>query len=610
MRYYEIICEIICDTMWHYVCICIIQQELWLPSVPFSHHLRVEVISARCIPFKAHSLQARDGKGWQGARDGKGFKIFCIWASDFCDIRLEQLQSQLPIVAGGTSRKGCGTVETVHFELASLPRTLKISVQMWYLCGAYCWCFWYRCFFSYFATVATVATVATYRASWMEQLWSYHIWALLHGSASFNFVSLSLLCCAIQRKVEKANGVLLNVQAHPIQNFNRHLGSKWQSSADVHCLFVYLFSLGSFFCKTLSSTSHFLGAMHCMALWHEWKLHCCICTVRLCAPILRVQLHVQPVFPSAWQAWSKCLLAIEEWSNGSPDSPATKPRPEDKKQLKFMRKLKGAKVVEFEPCREIWLEMRRYEVRSMWNVLKQKCHTWRFWRPNGFLRNENDLLYVYKMWDGQNKMRLRNSMPWDVQKELSQKGPRIRSRRPSSAQVWGIMEGQLLYWVPTGHRSSETHEVFNTSRLEKVKDENMMLPMATVITRVGERVRSMGEHISISLLATFQFIQFNPIHVSMCLWFCVSIWPSLREFVTKHSRSSAGSGPSGLIWSRCHTHWVYRARQSWEHSNIPTWRQNMLERAMLSRIRRPEASLDAWPFRLQTLRVSSQTIQF
>ena len=81
------------------------------------------------------------------ARDGKGFKIFCIWASDFCDIRLEQLQSQLPIVAGGTSRKGCGTVETVHFELASLPRTLKISVQMWYLCGAYCWCFWYRCFF-------------------------------------------------------------------------------------------------------------------------------------------------------------------------------------------------------------------------------------------------------------------------------------------------------------------------------------------------------------------------------------------------------------------------------------------------------------------------------
>lgn len=40
--------------------------------------------------------------------------------TDFCDIRLEQLQSQLPIVAGGTSRKGCGTVETVHFELASL----------------------------------------------------------------------------------------------------------------------------------------------------------------------------------------------------------------------------------------------------------------------------------------------------------------------------------------------------------------------------------------------------------------------------------------------------------------------------------------------------------
>lgn len=604
MRYYEIICEIICDTMWHYVCICIIQQELWLPSVPFSHHLRVEVISARYIPFKAHSLQARDGKGWQGLQNILHLSVWFLWYPSWAAPKpianrcWRHKQKGLRNSGNCSLRAGVSASDSQNFSTN--------VVLMWCLLLM----FLVSVFFSYFATVATVATVATYRASWMEQLWSYHIWALLHGSASFNFVSLSLLCCAVQRKVEKANGVLLNVQAHPIQNFNRHLGSKWQSSADVHCLFVYLFSLGSFFCKTLSSTSHFLGAMHCMALWHEWKLHCCICTVRLCAPILRVQLHVQPVFPSAWQAWSKCLLAIEEWSNGSPDSPATKPRPEDKKQLKFMRKLKGAKVVEFEPCREIWLEMRRYEVRSMWNVLKQKCHTWRFWRPNGFLRNENDLLYVYKMWDGQNKMRLRNSMPWDVQKELSQKGPRIRSRRPSSAQVWGIMEGQLLYWVPTGHRSSETHEVFNTSRLEKVKDENMMLPMATVITRVGERVRSMGEHISISLLATFQFIQFNPIHVSMCLWFCVSIWPSLREFVTKHSRSSAGSGPSGLIWSRCHTHWVYRARQSWEHSNIPTWRQNMLERAMLSRIRRPEASLDAWPFRLQTLRVSSQTIQF
>lgn len=31
--------------------------------------------------------------------------------------------------------------------------------------------------------------------------------------------------------------------------------------------------------------------------------------------------------------------------------------------------------------------------------------------------------------------------------------------------------------------------------------------------------------------------------------------------------------------------------------SIPTWRQNMLEwHVMLSRIRRPEASLDAWPF--------------
>ena len=44
-----------------------------------------------------------------------------------------------------------------------------------------------------------------------------------------------------------------------------------------------------------------------------------------------------------------------------------------------------------------------------------------------------------------------------------------------------------------------------------------MLPMATVITRVGERVRSMGEHISISLLATFQFIQFNPIQSNSCV---------------------------------------------------------------------------------------------
>ena len=137
------------------------------------------------------------------------------------------------------------------------------------------WCFLLIFLVLAFLHFATLATVATYWASWMGQIcWSHHIQALLHGLASFNFVFQSLLCCAVQRKVEKADDMLLNVQAHPIQNFNSHLGSKWQEfcwCARSICLAVS--SLGGFFCKALSSPSHFHGANKCMALRHEWKLH-------------------------------------------------------------------------------------------------------------------------------------------------------------------------------------------------------------------------------------------------------------------------------------------------------------------------------------------------
>ena len=284
MRYYEIICEIICDTMWHYVCICIIQQELWLPSVPFSHHLRVEVISARYIPFKAHSLQARDGKGWQGLQNILHLSVWFLWYPSWAAPKpianrcWRHKQKGLRNSGNCSLRAGVSASDSQNF---STNVVLMWCLLLMFLVSVFFFLFCYCCYSCYCCYLPSLldgtALILSYLgpAAWLSQL-------------QFCFSKFAVLC-----------RVLLNVQAHPIQNFNRHLGSKWQSSADVHCLFVYLFSLGSFFCKTLSSTSHFLGAMHCMALWHEWKLHCCICTVRLCAPILRVQLHVQPVFPSA-----------------------------------------------------------------------------------------------------------------------------------------------------------------------------------------------------------------------------------------------------------------------------------------------------------------------
>ena len=50
--------------------------------------------------------------------------------------------------------------------------------------------------------------------------------------------------------------------------------------------------------------------------------------------------------------------------------------------------------------------------------------------------------------------------------------------------------------------------------------------------------------------------------------------------------------------------------EAFQHGVRTCWNYGELWRATRSRIRRPEASLDAWPFRLQTPRVSSQTIQF
>ena len=82
MRYYEIICEIICDTMWHYVCICIIQQELGYLQYP-----SVTISALRWLARGTFLLRlilcrqgmARDGKGWQGLQNILHLSVWFLW---------------------------------------------------------------------------------------------------------------------------------------------------------------------------------------------------------------------------------------------------------------------------------------------------------------------------------------------------------------------------------------------------------------------------------------------------------------------------------------------------------------------------------------------------
>ena len=183
------------------------------------------------------------------------------------------------------------------------------------------------------------------------------------------------------------------------------------------------------------------------------------------------------------------------------------------------------------------------------------------------------------LWDGQNKMWLRNSMSWEVHERTCQKG--VKDRKPETFKCSGIgnhgratsiqsFYTELLQFTEVVKRC-ETHEVFHASRLERESKTRRWCCQCHHPSR--EKECGAWENTE---LATFQSIQY-PSHVMycdvmcvyVCVWFCVfcRFEPSLREFVTKHSRS-AGLRPSGLSGVRCQTQWVYRARQSWKHSNM------------------------------------------
>ena len=122
-------------------------------------------------------------------------------------------------------------------------------------------------------------------------------------------------------------------------------------------------------------------ALYGLVAWVKAALlHLYSKAVRLCAPILRVQLHVQPC-PACVSFCLASLVKMLVGNRGVKQRFSRLSRNKAKAWRQEATEIHAkAKVVEFEPCLEIWLEMRRYEVRSMWHVLKQKCHIWRFWR--------------------------------------------------------------------------------------------------------------------------------------------------------------------------------------------------------------------------------------
>ena len=229
------------------------------------------------------------------------------------------------------------------------------------------------------------------------------------------------------------------------------------------------------------------------------------------------------------------------------------------------------------------------------------------------------LPYVYNMWDivgwpKQNVAKKFNVVrgSWTDLSEGCQGSKAGDLQVLRHRESWkGNFYTEFLYRVTSVHRSSETMwNAWSIPRIEareRVKDEKMVLPMSS--PKSGERVWGMGEHrtshLPVHPISKSCDVLWCHVCICVCVWFCVFCrFDPAFESLSPNTREARAWDPVDSV------EWDAKLSECTEHAkvgSIPTWRQNcqMLElwRA-LSRFRRPEASLDAWPLRLQTPRVS------